>query len=72
MTLEEAKKEVEERFVKNPWIVFLEKFLEMREYQKEYFKKKDKVILAKSKLAEMEADKWAAKLTETAKEKGLI
>lgn len=55
----------------NPWVELLIEVKEMREHQKAYFKKKDKVAMAKAKLCEMKVDQLSGKLEEMCREKGI-
>jgi hypothetical protein len=53
----------------NAWVEFLIEVKEMRDHQKEYFKKKEKLAMAKSKLSEMKVDQLIGKLEETCRKK---
>lgn len=68
----EAERELKKRFQSNPWIDFLLKVEEVRELQRQYYRKKDKMILAKCKLAEIELDQQTKSLRIKAEEKKLL
>jgi len=55
----------------NPWVELLLEVEEMRIHQKAYFKKKDKLDMAKSKLCEMKVDQMVLKVKVICKEKGI-
>lgn len=55
----------------NPWVNLLIEVTEMRQHQKDYFKKKDKLAMAKAKLCEMKVDQLIGKLEEMCREKGI-
>lgn len=68
----EAEKELKKRFQNNIWIDFLLKAEEVRGLQKEYYKSKSKVTLAKCKLAEIELDQHIKSVRAKAVEKNLL
>ena len=72
MNMAEAEKELKKRFQSSPWIDFLLKVEEVRELQRQYYKKKDKVVLAKCKLAEIELDQQTKSLRNIAEAKNLL
>ena len=55
----------------NPWIELMMEVKEMRQHQRDYFKKKDKVAMAKAKLCEMKVDQMTVKLETICQEKGI-
>jgi hypothetical protein len=55
----------------NPWVELLIEVVEMRQHQKDYFKKKDKLAMAKAKLSEIKVDQLTGKLEEMCREKGI-
>ena len=55
----------------NPWVELLVEVKQMRQNQKDYFKKKDKLAMAKAKLCEMKVDQLTGKLEEICREKGI-
>lgn len=55
----------------NPWVNLLIEVKEMRQHQKDYFKKKDKLAMAKAKLSEMKVDQIIGKLEVMCQEKGI-
>jgi len=55
----------------NPWVELLVEVEEMRIHQKGYFKDRNKINLAKSKLSEMKVDQLIKSLKETCKTKGI-
>ena len=72
MDMQEAKKELEKRFSKNPWIQLLEKVIEVREFQEEYKINRNKMNLARTVLSEKELDLHVIKLENLSKEKGIL
>ncbi len=55
----------------NPWVELLTEVEEMRVHQKAYFKKKDKLSMAKAKLCEMKVDQMVFGLKKTCEQKGI-
>lgn len=55
----------------NPWVELLIEVEEMRIHQKNYFKERNKLNLAKSKMSEIKVDQLVRTLKETCQTKGI-
>ncbi len=55
----------------NAWVELLLEVQEMRQHQKDYSKKKDKLTMAKAKLCEIKVDQLVSSLEENCKAKGI-